>query len=556
MKFLIVLLLVVFFPLVSFAETICGDTVPGAAAPDFTSLCSSPDEDRDGWAASVDCDDTDRTVYPGAWKAFILASPPCGAMELAQCQPDGTWGTCHNLTNLPANIVPGGLNLFWIDAVGSGTPDGSFADPYRWDFFSNPGYAHYRSPQPGDVFIMTADDISGTWNDSGTIRQFYVNNKDGTPTNPIYVLNPLGATILGQGSSPTELPVYQIQESDYWTHFGINVSGGYATAGIYLLGGTGHVLYGAIVDSIGGNQNNNLAGIKVVDTIDFEGFNLISYNNFEALNPTGVNNAQIYVTGSDSFSVYNSIAFVTGSAKTHCFKNKHRYLASENSGSSFSYNVGINCLHSGVQWVDAQMTVYNNYFKNIGGTAGPGGIMAISNVQDGNGYFHNSEVYNNTIDGGPFVIFNPNVGTLTSPALNLHDNVAVDDATGYQPDGENGFFRVCRYCDNTTCPTIVSGGGLETNDNCYFNTASTPFLFVLYPDACGANYTGLASWQSGGWDLNSFNEDPAIDSDGQATSVNCAGKGFLLGSGAPTPTPTPTPTPVSIGNAYLPIYGS
>lgn len=549
------LLVSLLIPSLTYAVDLCGDTVPGAVAPDFQSLCSAPDQDRDGWHQSVDCDDTDRDVYPGAWKAFLVASPPCGNMELAQCQPDGSWGTCYDLTALPANIVDGGLNLFWISQTEGGTPDGSLANPYRWDFFSNPSYAHYRSPQPGDVYLLTGADITGTWSDGGTTRQIYVDNKDGTPTNPIYVLNPLGVEIVGAGSDPNVVEPYRFQLSDYWVHYGIKVDGNFSTAGIYISGATGATVYGSVVHDVDGEQNNNLSGVKVTVIDSPTVFNNVAYDNYDRSNPNGINNAQFYVDEVTNSRTYNNIAFTNGTARSHCYKDKHRWLAGESQDNEFFGNIGYNCLVSGFFLVDANFQIYNNYFRDIGGTASPNRKMAIQYVQDGNGYFAGTSIFNNTVDGAAFLEFNPNVGTLENPALDVHDNVIVDTATSYQSDGENGFVRVCRYCDNTTCPTIVTDGAFAIDDNCYYNTASTAMRFVLYPDACGASYSSFPPWQGAGWDVGTSNENPVINSNGEASSINCTGKGFILGGVTPpSPTPTPTPGPGDGSNAYLPYY--
>jgi len=498
MKKILALISLILVPVVAIAETLCGDFVPGTSAPDFQTLCSEPDKDRDGFVSAVDCDDTDRNVFPGAWKAFLVASPPCGNMELAQCQSNGSWGTCHDLTNLPANIVPGGLNLFWISQTEGGSPNGSLSNPYRWDFFTNPAYAHYRSPQPGDVFLLTGSDITGTWNDGGTTRQIFVDNKDGTSANPIYVLNPLGVEIIGAGSSPTVVEPYRTQLSDYWVHYGIKVDGNYATSGINISSSSHTVLYGSIVHDVDGVGANNLAGIRVTVSDFPKVYNNISYDNYDRVGPTGINNAQFYVDEVTDSETYNNIAFVTGTAYSHCFKDKHRWLPAKSQNNKFHDNIGFNCLHSGFFWVDAGFEIYNNYFRDIGGSASANRIMAFRYVCDGNGYFADTKLYNNTVDGASFLEFNPNCGTLSTPVLDINDNIVVDTATSYQADGENGFLRTCRYCDNTTCPAIVTGGGFSTVDNCYFNTASTPLRFILYPDACGAAYSNLSSWQTAG----------------------------------------------------------
>lgn len=542
-------LILFFFLQVSIAnaQTICGDEVPGAASPDFTSECSAVDADGDGWPATVDCDDHRRDRGPGSYELFIEdEAGACDALEIGRCEANGTW-SCVDSTDVPADFFPGGQNVYWFAETGTAEGDGSIFDPFPWDVFSNTGASYYHDPAPGDVFLGQGGTYDQTWSNGGTATQFYVFNQNATEAHPTYVLMLLPGVIEGQSVSPNQTPGYKISLSDWWVSQGIYVDGGYSTAGIQISESDHNRLAYFGVWDIDGEQNNNLAGVKVTVCDGCSVTDGYAYNNYDRSNATGGNNAQIYVDEVTNWEVARNISFVTGTAYSHCFKNKHAWIPSESQSGKFHDNIGINCLHSGYSTLDCNIDMYNNRFKNIGGTASTLGNAAFGYSPDGQGCFKNSKIRNNSVWGGPLLQANFDDGTVSSPTLEVSQNVITDEATSYQSDGENGFIRICRYCNSTNC-ALITGGGFNAHDNVYYNSASTALRFIIYPDACGASYTGLTAWKAAGYDTGTVSENPLINSDGVATSTNAVGKGFQLGGLAePTPTPTATPTPQPIG---------
>jgi hypothetical protein len=78
---------------------------------------------------------------------------------------------------------------------------------------------------------------------------------------------------------------------------------------------------------------------------------------------------------------------------------------------------------------------------------------------------------------------------------------------------EGGIIGIEPYGANSTYNTVVNGGLLTINQNCYFNNEGVLFnLFAVNetPDRnLGGQYT-FSAWKNRGYDGNSFSGDPEL----------------------------------------------
>lgn len=551
------------------ADVACGrDTDAGASVDQ---VCPTPDADADGFpdsvattspftaiaaATALDCDSTNPQLFPG-----VITGSGCAASEARRCQDDGTYTSCFDFATMNLSTQADDLcgtgytNIEFFDPTKSAdTGTGAFASQRNLLSLSDSSMATYDDPTAGDcLIVLGSGDFTQTYVDGATTRMLYFNAKDGTSSNKIQLVMLSGAALIGQGSSPTAVPIIQGVDSDYWVINGgeIDGTGGYSTAGIDCNNCDNIEILNLTVHDIDGEQDNNLAGIKLDGADSVFVHNNIVYGNYERANPTGDNNAEIYVTHADAFRVWSNLVYTTrvGGEGTG-IKNKHAYSGT-NSGSSIRGNIILDTYKYGIKLHDQAITVTRNFLYNnaINGTS------SIGWIQDGTAVtFKNTLVYNNTIINGPGLETNSRESTtIGSPALGFYDNVVQDDkATTYGGDADFGLMRIDHYSDATVYANLVTSGALTIHDNCYWNTTGLTLLFSIFGGgAHGAKYSGLAAFVSGTtFDDLSYNENPAFDVYDRATSTNCADKGWLLltdDDGDPEPTPTPAPATTATG---------
>lgn len=523
--------------------------------------CPNDDADADGYMnvagthfatgfTDVDCGDNNFLIVPGT-----IDTAGCSANQFRRCKADGTWTSCANLSGATAadfSNDAAGDNLYFCDPdVTTDTGNGSFATPYNCEGISNSSFTNKHIPVAGDVIVVLPGTFTETYT-SGSTRMWYFANVDGTSSNKIRVVFLNGAVFSGQGVSPTEVPIFQLENSDYWViqgEHGAAISGGYSNAGISALNADDLEIFGMTVYDIDGESDNNLAGIKTDDTDRPFIHNNVAYGNYERANSHGINNAEIYVTEADAFRVIANTAIgVTGGY--YGFKNKHR-IAGTNAGSEFTFNFAINTYAAGIQFLDANIAVKRNFLHGVGS----GGGLAITNNADGNGHFSGNTITRNTIINSSFLEFKPEAGTIGSPALTISGNIVSDNrSTSYPTDGTDGFIRVCHYCSNAVYSSV--SGAFSSTGNCYHNQSAVALFFSYFGDTgsgnLGATYSSFANWVAAGFDSGTYNENPSFNAYGIATSTNC---GTAMGWQSeddevelpPTPTPTPTPPPTAIG---------
>lgn len=543
------LVFIVLIPLTSFAivtSDVCGDELQGDTEGSNTYCTGTKDEDRDGYCkageigctrSGTDCDDNDARIFPDQ-----STNATCSADQYRECQSSGSYGSCSNLSAYTCHTGSGAT--YWFSTSGNNSNAGTYAAPFRdTEVISNSGHANYQDPSSGDCFVFRGGTyVAATWDDSGTTRMFYFNNKDGTVTNPINIKSAPGETALFEvaGTSPTEVWPFYVLNSDYvnFKDLEINGSTGYSNNGIFYSGSSYGIVTNVYIRDVDGESDNNLGAIKfsnlsvgwIVQNSRFE-------DNYERSSPTLANNSGSIISFESQDAIFrNNIVWCTrsGGCGEGIRFNKHGGVSYDLS--TVSDNVVHNFDQPGITTTGSNLLVTRNYMEDVGAS-----LVAITYViNDTNKYgFEDVIISNNTIVDSGFFEFTRNSvddPVFSKPALTVEDNVVIDDESSYAADGTSGFIRVGHYGSNQQKSSVDVSGVFITRDNCYYNNSASIFMSYFGDNTAaqtpdrdeGATYSGLSAIQTAGFESGTVHVDPALDSKSNATHVSCIGKGAYL----------------------------
>ena len=233
------------------------------------------DADFDGYAADVDCDDNDREVYPGI--SVACAAQGCTS-GYKTCQGSGSFTACSCSALCEAT---GSGRCFYVSKLtGSDSNPGSFNQPFRtlapvrqYYCGSSPTCADGDVAPPntvslraGDVVYLLSGSYTQTYNFGGIRSLMYIHRLNGTSANPITIK-------AYPGAHPVFAPQDQargfyIIDSSHLLIEGIEVSGAYQH-GIQIADSSNLELRNLWVHHTDGIDNNNLAGIRTNDVVDW-----------------------------------------------------------------------------------------------------------------------------------------------------------------------------------------------------------------------------------------------------------------------------------------------
>lgn len=513
---------------------ICGDGIDNDATGGDLA-CPSPDADFDGYYSSgggyfsgTDCDDSDRFIYPGS-----ISLSGCSAGQYKVCASNGTLSACRSVDTLHTDVTGGTSTIVISSAVGASTCTGAgtVADPKGILCFSNSGLSGYSTPSAGKVYaILAGTYTTPNWSDAGTTRQLYLNNKDGTVSNPIYIIGIGFPTITNAGSNPTEVFTADISNSDYVRVHGLNLTGnGYSSGAIHYFDSPNGLVEGNKVAGLDGIVgSNNVACIKIRG---------VSASTPVRHNTVGDCYAHADVTNENSYGIlfmdsdyptaeYNVIINATNVG--HGLAVKHGVVGG-NPG-TFYGNITAGSYYADIIFEQPQMTVSHNYIN----ATGHAGEVIDYRYLGAHPDFDRAVISYNTIVNGPaFNILPDPTYNVRSSIASFHHNVVIDDrATAYILGASDGFWRIYEYGSNASYTDVITGGKITSTSNCYYNSAGTPLGFVVYGDvgagASGQLYSTFAAVQAAGWESGSYSENPTLDSYNRATSANCGDKGYLI----------------------------
>lgn len=511
-------------------------------------LCPEPDKDHDGYDSDVDCDDTNRRVFPGVQVS-------AGGGQYKTCQSDGTYTAAGALTT--------GTHTYYVDCTSGNNSNAGTSLATAFATIGKIAGGSTGSPPASPVTLVAGDHVYITGNCSttysdGTLQVHAYLTQAGSAGNEIIIEGLPGALPTITQSSGFGFSV--ASTASYVTFknlIGTNTS---TTRGTFVYGGGDHVTVSNIVaHSITGDGNNNDSCVRASGTNYFR----VDHSLLWDCKENGAGNEQ-NIDGikwmdddgvGDGMGHYAGYNVVGDDAKDstnggHCFRSKHGTNAADSApdGTIIERNYCINPGTFGVQWDGSGLKLRRNLFYGTGSDkllyvidASDSGI----NDQDAN------EVTDNTFYKMSALNWN-SVNTSAVMSYTVTGNVFYDGDTSYVAGNNEGIFSICGYCSDATKATLEALHYFESHGNCFYNP-NTALVFSYFAvssgpsDDEGANYS-FSSWkaltvQTPTFDSDSYSENPTVDSYFRATSTNCANKGWLQTSEESTPGPTPTPTP-------------
>ena len=547
MNRLLLVALLLLLPLTALAtEEICGDGIDNDSSGG-DAACASPDADRDGYTTNgtgegYDCDDSNRYIYPGVDTVCTVDTANDGWKT---CQSDGTYTACTKHSVTPRCAATGGGSCYYINAsTGNNANAGTYAAP--WADQRNIVTYYQVGDRPagwvdiaaGSVVYLMDGTYTYTYTYNGNRKAFYWRNENGTsgnknrllayPGQNSVVINP-DANCNGSADA-NNCSAVEFETSDYW------VVGGHGTGFLTLTGAYGSEgggiksdadygeVYNAKIYDNDGKASDNVSGINV--SISPTGWNIhhnLIYGNYDRANNTAENNSQVVLFQGDANNInYNVIYGDPSTKRTNCFKYKH---GSTGTTQTVKGNVFFNC-DTAAGWGTSGLTFTKNFvldsdhctwLKDWGGTS----------------YFSGAVIQYNTFKNCKGNFYDPDTGSGSIGQYTYRYNVFSDNSASQ--GNELGPQVVHTYGSDTLYTDAHSGGKLTINNNCYYNSATSPqfCLFCANGGAYGSNGAlySYANWQgTAGYDGASYNENPTLDSQHRATATNCDDWGWRLTS--------------------------
>ena len=537
-------------------------------------LCPTPDQDGDGYEADVDCDDTNRMIFPG--KTYKSGS------NYYTCESDGT--STDNGTSLPT-----GSHTYYINCdTGSGTTcsSGSPCGNLGMIAGGSPG-----SPPAGAKTLVAGDRVwwqgtcTTTYSD-GTSTVHANLTVDGSSGSPIIIEAVPGATakITLNGSGKYGFWVGGDYTYIYGGEYTSNTSP--VNPPIRLAASTGVRVEGGYFHDLIGNGDNNFAAIYAADqdsaVIDRNVIVDVSLSTGSTEGQYGIiqfhnGNTGTYAASEYSYNVFSSTRTTNstcGGTTDKCFTGirfKHGTNASEMTGTRNIFGNKFIWFQKGI-WVYSGSDIAIKYNLFVEGYQA---ALELRNDSDGSNYegqLENINFQRNTVYNGQGTFADRDTAN-TSDAISYYDNVFVDDANPYNAGADNGVSGILtfsRYAADSAISSMLTT--LTADRNCYYNAAATTTFCWFCGDAGGGEggsssdgSLNFATWQSNtSEDANSFLEDPngatsgTLDAYHRATSTNCDDMGWALLSeeegATPTPTPTLSPTPTPEATPYIKAF--
>ncbi len=505
---------------------ICGDGIDqDCNGSDLA--CASPDKDFDGFADSVDCDDSNRNVYTGV---TIACQASCGS-GTKTCGSNGQFTACSCTPLCEAG--PGARCYYISKLTGNDSNPGTFAAPWRTylpiaaNVPAGMKPSTSRTLQPGDAVYFMSGTYTDSYSYSGMNYGLRLDNIGSLSAGQTKIKAYPGAKAVISGATPTSSGgLYMINSRNVLIE-GLEFTKSFGDA-INLAENTNVEIRNVHVHDIDGTDNYNISGVKINTNNGVNLHHSLLHDNYDRTNAdTGGNKTEnsrnIVIFDGGNIHIHHNIIFQTPpfsdpKAGGGCITYKHGNVLP---GAIFEANHNIlwNCWDVSIGTNAPRSRIHHNIIHG-------GGAIAIQDF--GGTTIHQDEIIEkNTliktnISYKPVTDYGYPIGNVT-----IRNNIIVEQNSGYT--NENGILRIHPNGNDLLYNAVVTTRTLFTSGNCYYNPNSTPmFNLFAYNNQAGANLGGLHSfsaWKAMGFDTNSVIADPQLDQSMRPANPACQGAG-------------------------------
>lgn len=500
-----------------------------AEALDDTTKCyrlctNSTDQDDDGYT-TTDCDDTDRTIYPGT-----STSKGCLSTEFRTCQAGGTFTACSSAAFTAA--TGSGTNYYVNAGTGNDVNACTSASPCATLHKFSGGY----SGAPGGAISLNAGDaviITGTTNITSQHAftgntALLANNRSGTLANPIRLTRDPRSTAKLYVTSGEF--IYINYPAQYWKVDNLLIDGGnLAKGGIVMNSARDTEVNNNLITNLRGSGSNNDSGIY--HTIDGSGAGVVNihHNMIKDVRWDGTTSRlnvrdimilnRLTTASGSSVSVTRNVSFeptYSATLSSTAFGRKHGNDVGMNGGGTMAWsnNIAVN-KYVGMYNNGAYQRVTNNRLIDVG--------IGIDWVAQDTNTLIDNQITNNTVRGDTFLNWQNGSGA-AEDELNSNNNIFVSSKASY--GSGDGVYTILNGGTSADETAVKADNMFISNNNCYYNSATSPRYGWFQYGAWGGLYT-FANWRiDSAQDSTSFEENPVLDALLVPTSTNCIGKGW------------------------------
>jgi hypothetical protein len=330
-------------------------------------------------------------------------------------------------------------------------------------------------------------------------------------------------------SAEIQANAIRLYQSAFLVLEGLEVAQSYKS-GVVLNGTTDSELRNLWVHDIDGVDNDNLAGIYLVDHNNVRIHHSLIHDNYDRTNSdTGGNktensrNIVLFSGGTvriDHNVIFQSPPITDLKRGGVCITYKH---AAKIAGAIFEvdHNILWNCSSQSIGSGSPGTRIHHNLildsdpirFADFGGPT----------------YLQDMRVENNTIIRGYGLSYQATTAWGPIGLTTVRRNI-ISDVYPYGADFR-GMHRIDPYGSNTLYTDVVQGGKLSFLENCYYNP-NYSLSFALFSanttstNNLGGTYT-FSGWQGIGYDTTSVNTNPTFDTSFTPQSPACAPYGWL-----------------------------
>lgn len=506
------------------ANEICGDGID-QDCNGMDALCSGDDKDKDGFSAAYDCNDFDKYIYPGVVSGCWIGE----RRGLQACQTTGSYSDC---SLEPVCQAVGGGRCYYISSLnGDDTNPGTFDRPWKspLNFVSkyDPGNIHSVALFPGDVVYFFSGEYPFSASYGSGQKSIILRNVHGTPEHPITIRSYPGENVLLRPN--TEIEAVYLLSSSHIKFIGLEISSSFGS-GVSVLESSDIELEQLHVHDVYGVDNDNIAGLYILDATRFRAHHSLIHDNYDRINAdtAGVkteNSRNIVLFRGGNTRIDHSVIFQTpptSADKTgSCVTYKHSAHIPSTTF-EFDNNYLWNCFQVSVGSGSFGTYIHHNFILNSGPIF----------LRDFGGPTHQRDmvVEKNTIIGGHGFHYTPTNTWSTVGAVVFRKNIVVDDSL---QNFEESIVTIDPYGTDEMFYEVVVSKTFLAEKNCYYASSSDALRWNLFSanggtyGVQGGSFT-MPIWQLYGLDDQSYVEDPKFNSSFIPESDLCVGRGFTF----------------------------